>query len=167
MKFSRLNSILIPLLGIMILVSCSDDDDPAPEEGDITVEFNDGGTKATAIRNLVVGGTTYDVEFPTAEPSVFYGAYPGTFTFTTDTDARVARDAINAALTNAGATAIGLSGETERSLYRIGYNSSETSGGIQSCNFVSGEFGTPWEAGISDKTLYNTDPVTWAIFTES
>ena len=131
-------SFLLLSIPLAFLVSCSKDEEDPPPNGDATVVFGDGGTKATAITNLVVDGVTYDVEIETAIPSEIYGAYPGTYTFTTNADAVTAVEAISAALNAQGATHVGQAGEeVDEDRYRIGYESFEF-GEIENCRFKLG-----------------------------
>lgn len=149
---------LATLLGLVALTGCE-------EEGGSNndVEY-DGEEKVSAIRNLVVGGETYDVLFQTREPVNVYGAYPGTFSFTTETEAREAVDAVNVVLNDAGALWVGEPGGTELDVYFIGYTSFESSGGVKFCRYEAGNFDPPWGGGFSDQTFYITDPRMWAVF---
>ena len=136
--------------------------------GATSVEFDDGGTKATRILNLVVDGVTYDVEIKLAFPSEIYGAYEGTYTFNTNDAAVAAIDAVNIALNDADATQVGQAGEAAVGRYRIGYLSFiSTVGDIEMCRFKSGVFEPDsWREGLEETNPYNSEPVTWAVFTE-
>ena len=160
-------SILLVAIALALNVSCSDDDPAPPSNGDATVVFGDGGTKATAITNLVVDGTTYDVQIRTAIPNEIYGAYPGTYTFTTNDDATAAVNAINAALNAQGATHVGQAGAAvDEDRYRIGYESFEV-GLIENCRFKLGiRESSSWKEGFEETNPYNDEPVLWAVFTE-
>ena len=133
--------------------------------GPTTVEFADGGVKATAIRNLVVDGVTYDVEFKHAYPQQIYGDYPGTYTFTSNTDASAAINAIDDALNSTDATTVGEKDKVDDDRYRIGLESL-TVLEVQNTRFRSGVFDTSWLEGFGDSVLYNADPSTFAVFTE-
>jgi hypothetical protein len=173
MKKIRKNLILLLTLVFMAgLYSCNKDGDAAlPDNGgDTTVEFGDGGTKATAIRNLVVEGVTYDVEFKSANPSEIYGAYSGTYTFNTDEDATAAVNAINTELDKALANVVGEDGLTfDETRYRIGYESFQTSlgNGVQdNCRMKLGLKEPDWKVGPEESSLWIDDLVIWAVFTE-
>jgi len=135
--------------------------------GTTTVEFGDGGVKATAIRNLVVDGVTYDVEFRFVYPQQIYGNYPGTYTFKTNDDAITATEAINAALNNTDAATVGEEGlVTDEGRYRIGYLSFET-GPVENTRFKTGVFEpASWRTGLEETNPYNSEPVTFAAFTQ-
>jgi hypothetical protein len=114
-----------------------------------------------------VDGVTYDVKIVLSYAVAIYDAYPGTYTFTTPSEANVAIDAINSALNDAGATAVNALGESfNYEKYRIGYegviiNSNEF------CEFMAGDYDTSWENLGGENTLYNdaTSNWTWAVFT--
>jgi hypothetical protein len=153
--------------------SCSDDEvtPPPVAGGDATVVFGDGGTKATAITNLVVAGVAYNVEIKLAYPSQIFGAYPGTYAFNTNSEAVAATQAINIALNAAGATHVGEAGVAgDEGRYRIGYESFEStigSGTQENCRFKSGIFEpASWREGAEETNPYNGEPVTWAVFTK-
>ena len=111
----------------------------AEPAGETTVLFGDGGTdKATGITDLVVDGVTYDVEMVNDHPANVYGAFPGTYTFTTSATAIIAIDAVLLALNNAAATLVGPVGK-EDTIVRIGYQGEEVTAG-KNCNFETGEF---------------------------
>jgi hypothetical protein len=162
-------SILLVAIALALHVSCSDDDpEPQPpSNGDATVVFGDGGTKATAITDLVVDGTTYDVQIKTAIPNEIYGAYPGTYTFTTNDEATAAVKAINAALNAQGATHVGQAGEAvDEDRYRIGYEKLDI-GATENCRFKLGiRESSTWKEGFEETNPYNAEPVLWAVFTE-
>jgi hypothetical protein len=133
--------------------------------GATTVEFGDGGTiKATAIRNLVVDGVTYDVIFRQANANELYGAYPGTFTFNTDGEATVAVSAINAALDTAGASRVGEAGAAlDEPRYKIGFNAF-LAGPTENCRTKLGIEQIGWIQGPEESSLWNDDQTTWAEF---
>ncbi len=134
--------------------------------GDAIVEFGDGGTKATAIKDLEVDGITYDVEFLIAKPSEIYGDWPGTYTFTTNDDAVAAVDAVNTALNDFSATRVGKEGEVaDEGRYRIGYMDVVLLE-INNTRFKLGIFEpASWREGLEETNPYNAEPVTWAVFT--
>ena len=135
--------------------------------GTTTVEFGDGGVKATAIRNLVVDGVTYDVEFRFVYPQQIYGNYPGTYTFKTNDDAITATEAVNAALNNTDAATVGEEGlVTDEGRYRIGYLSFLV-GPVENTRFKTGIFEpASWRTGLEETTPYNAEPITFAVFTQ-
>ena len=135
--------------------------------GETTVEFADGGVKATAIRNLVVDGVTYDVEFKIRYPQQIYGDYPGTYTFTSNDDAITAIEAVDVALNTTDAAKVGEAGlVTEEGRYRIGY-ASFIALTVENTRFKSGIFEpASWRVGAEETSPYNDEPVTYAIFTE-
>jgi hypothetical protein len=139
----------------------------AAATGATTVVFGDGGTKATAILDLVVDGITYDVEIKVAIPSEIYGAYPGSFTFSTNAETVTAIEAMNVALNDQGAVTVGeLGGTADEGRYRIGYESFLT-GAVQHVRFNTGVFEpASWREGLEETNLYNDEPVTFAEFTE-
>ena len=133
--------------------------------GELSVEFGDGGTtKATAIRNLVVDGVTYDVEFKIVVPNQIYGAYPGTYTFTSNAETVTAINAISDALNATGAAVVGAPGGAEEGRYRIGYESFELAT-IENTRFNTGVFEpATWREGLEETSPYNDEPVTYAEF---
>lgn len=89
-----------------------------------TVIFEEGTLRALAIDDLNVDGTLYDVIFDMQEFAVeVYGDFPGTeYTFTAPETAQAARDAISAALNDAGAIGVGpIEFEGVGGVYNIGY----------------------------------------------
>jgi hypothetical protein len=143
--------------------SCSDDEvTPPAGGGDVTVVFGDGGTKATAITNLVVDGVTYDVLFKYVAPGEIYGTYPGTFTFTTNADANTALVAINVEFNKVTVNSIGQAGETfDETRYRIGYEAFQTTPGTQTqdnCRFKFGSKQTDWIENTEETAPWNEQP---------
>jgi hypothetical protein len=165
----QIYSLLLVSIIMALQISCGKDD-PEPEQeqpsGDVTVVFGDGGTKATAITDLVVDGVTYDVQIRTAVPNEIYGTYPGTYTFTTNAEAVTAVEAINNALNEAGASHVGHAGQAvDEDRYRIGYESFEV-GAIENCRFKLGiRESSSWKEGFEETNPYNDEPVLWAVFT--
>jgi hypothetical protein len=163
--------ILLLSVTLFTVSSCSDEEvtPPAGGGGDATVVFGDGGTKATAITNLVVAGVTYNVEIKLAYPSQIFGAYPGTYAFNTNSEAVAATQAINIALNAAGATHVGEAGVTgDEGRYRIGYESFLFgTNDVENTRFKSGIFEpASWREGLEETNPYNAEPVTWAVFTK-
>ena len=133
--------------------------------GGTTTVVHDG-TQATAILNLVVDGITYDVEFLFAVPSEIYGAYPGTYTFNTKSEAATAIEAANVALNGTIVALVGEEGQEASGRYRVGYLSFEASG-TENTWFKLGWFEpASWNVGLEETNLYNADPVTFAKFTK-
>jgi hypothetical protein len=101
----------------------------AAAPGTTLVVFGDGGTKATAITDLVVNGVTYDVKFVFQNPGQVYGPYPETtFTFPSSDSVTALRalDEINVALNDAGAVNVGEVGKERLfNKARIGYETFE------------------------------------------
>jgi hypothetical protein len=126
--------------------------------GGTSVEFGNGGSTATAIRNLVVDGVTYDVEFRQVAPGEIYGAYPGTYTFTTNADATTAVNAINVELNSEGAVNVGEEGEAvDGTRYRIGYESFQV-GMIDNNRFKIGVKEPDWKEGFEETAPWNEQP---------
>jgi len=135
--------------------------------GGATVVFGDGGTKATAITNLVVDGVTYDVEFVDDFPRQVYGPFSGTYTFTTQSAAETAMNEMNIALQDAGATITGPQGGDEDPKYRIGFEGQVVGG--EFCNFsISRYDGTSWVLEGNDSAAYNVffPTIIFAVFTQ-
>lgn len=137
-----------------------------------TVIFGNGGTNATGILGLDVGGTLYDVTFNLQSVAVeVYGIFPGTFfPFTNQTDAGDARTAVADELDTAGATTIGVVGGGATSdVFNIGYDSFilGTGDGIQSVNVARAinETGSTWDFADFNQFTYNFDERAWAEFT--
>jgi hypothetical protein len=140
----------------------------AAAPGTTIVVFGDGGTKATAINDLVVDGVTYDVEFVFSEPGPVYGPYPGTtFTFPSSEDALTALDAINAALNGADAVSVGEVGTTRNyDKTRIGYETIEISN-VPLVNFrytVYKNSSDSWENWNNPENTPFTEKVLFAVF---
>jgi hypothetical protein len=140
----------------------------AAAPGTTIVVFGDGGTKATAINDLVVDGVTYDVEFVFSEPGPVYGPYPGTtFTFPSSEDALTALDAINAALNGADAVSVGEVGTTRNyDKARIGYETIEISN-VPLVNFrytVYKNSSDSWENWNNPENTPFTEKVLFAVF---
>ena len=135
--------------------------------GTTTVEFADGGVKATAIRNLDVDGVIYDVEFRLVYPQQIYGDYPGTYTFDSNDAAVTAVEAVNVALNNTDAATVGEEGGTaDEGRYRIGYMSFIALD-VENTRFKVGIFEpTSWREFFEETSLYNLEPLTFAEFTE-
>jgi hypothetical protein len=137
----------------------------AAAAGATTVVFGDGGTKATAITDIVVDGVTYDVEFEFNTPGPVYGPYPAIYTFTTSEDARTALDAVNTALDGANAESVGIVGTTKLyNIARIGYESFETTF-YQFCRFEYTVFDPPWTKGLDYEDTPFNEKVMFAVFT--
>jgi hypothetical protein len=125
--------------------------------------------KATAITDLMVGGTAYRVDF-VLDWHAFevYGPFPGILTFETRNEAEEARGAINAALNTAGATSIGEDGvEGNFGLgYNIGYETFIFAT-IESIHTVRATYTDTW-GNLSENTpTYNADQKEWARFSLS
>jgi hypothetical protein len=153
-------------------------EDATPQDWTVTVTvaeatttevlFDDGGTKATRITDLVVDGVTYDVAFVDSYPSQIYDEYPGTYTFTSTGDAATAMDAMNSALQGSIATVTGPQGGTEEDAkYRIGFEGQTA--GLEFCNFAISRYsGTSWAQESDDSAQYNNffPTLIYAVFTE-
>jgi hypothetical protein len=135
-----------------------------------TVLFADGGTKATGIDDVNIGGTVYDVTF---NVQVFafeeYGPFPGTFFFNNATVALDAVNAINAALNASPATSVGAPGNAFEAVgFNIGYGSLGGPGDVEFVTTARGGCGdqcVDWISGGTNQLLYNADERTWAEFT--
>jgi hypothetical protein len=67
-------------------------------------------TKAIGIDDLVVDGTTYDVDFTDrTNPDSVYGDFPGDLDFNDEASAAAAHDAVDSALNGSVATTVGVS----------------------------------------------------------
>ena len=106
-----------------------------------------------------------NVEFKHAYPQQIYGDYPGTYTFTSNTDASAAIMAIDDALNSTDATTVGEKDKEDSDRYRIGVDSFEALG-TQSTRFRSGIFDMTWQEGLGDSVFYNNELNTWAVFIE-
>ncbi len=136
-----------------------------------TVTFGSLQGKAIGITDLDIGGTLYDVLFDESAPAVaVYGAFPGTFTFTTNGDAQAAVIAVDAALNGAGALTVGqdTSLDTTNNLsFNIAYQSSGPSAILGLADFQIGSNPTSdqWVNSGSGSTSWTAEERTWATFT--
>ncbi len=142
----------------------------AAAPGTTIVVFGDGGTKATAITDLVVDGVTYDVEFVFQNAGQVYGPYPATtFTFPSSDDALRALDEINVALNGADAVSVGEPGGTRNfDKARIGYETIEISN-VPLVNFrytVFKNSSDSWENWNNEENTPFNEKVLFAEFTE-
>ena len=131
--------------------------------------------KANGITDLDVGGTPYNVAFTTLlDPIEVYGPFPGVYTFTTDTAASGAVNAVSAALTDSSENVFGVGAagfdDISSDLYNIGYKGDFIDvplvGDVRSL-FVVGGFGDEgvWGNGGLDVYAYIEDPKIFATFT--
>lgn len=133
-----------------------------------TVNFDDPGkpNMATSIKGLTVGGITYDVDFVTVIPVNLYGVFPGSFTFSNQTDADQAITELNLALNNSIAMEVGPVGGAGLSIYGVGYESF-TAGSTQQCRLTRGKYDVTWGSAGQDQTFWNTDERLFASFSSS
>jgi hypothetical protein len=134
-----------------------------------TVHFDDDNnpTKATSITGLSINGSTYDVIFTILQEAVHpYGAFPGLYTFHSESDATDAATAVNAALNSAGALKTGADGGIGYELYTIIYESYNEED-IDWCHLIPGtrEDLDEWISLPPEPALYNFDGRPWTIFT--
>jgi hypothetical protein len=136
-----------------------------------TVVFGELAGKAIGITELDIGGTLYDVLFPERVPAVLvYGAFPGTFTFTTNGDAQAAVIAVDAALNDANALTVGqdTSLDTTNNLsFNIAYQSIGPTALLGLADFQTGSNPTSdqWVNSGSGSTSWAGEERTWATFT--
>jgi len=140
---------------------------------DVDWHSNDA-TRATGIRNLVIDGQRYDVEFRVqTTASEIYGSYPGVFDFPADAaTAEAVVDAINLALNDAGATAIGQEGfpDFDGAAFNVGYGSFILPiGDIETVEVWRGvtENDVDWIGLGANEWSYNLDEKEYAVLTES
>ena len=103
-KLTVLLAAVVVTMGLLLGTS-------AAQEAEVIFDPDVPG-KANEIKNLDIGGTSYNVAFSTLEDPVdVYGPYEGKYTFTTETAASDAVDAVNGALT-----------DSEENVLRVGKN---------------------------------------------
>ena len=130
-----------------------------------TVEFGDGGTKATAIRELSVGGVLYDVTFAPSDAALdVYGPFPGMYTFATATEAEAAVDVVLVALNDAGARSVGEVGNpVDPTIFNIGYEGVD--GDVQIVYVWRGWYDSGGWSGLGqNQWSYLLDEKCYAIF---
>ena len=134
-----------------------------------TVNFDDAAHpgKATSITGLTVAGSTYDVSFDLNEANNVYGAFPGTYTFSTYATAEDAVDAMNAALNEANALKVGQVDGAEFPSFYIGYEGSgDGPSRVEWCNWDAGTFiDATWTNINGGVWTYNGDSRNYTVFT--
>jgi hypothetical protein len=137
-----------------------------------SVDFDpEDPNKAVGITDLIIDGTSYNVEFTTfSDPVDVYGDYTGKYTFTTETAASDAVDAVNGALT-AEENVFGVGKAEDGSpLYNIGYKGDlfpvPIVGDVKSLYVIGGlgDEGVWGNLGI-DVYVYHEDPKIFVTFT--
>jgi hypothetical protein len=125
--------------------------------------------KAIAITDLDIDGTLYDVLFDERAPAVIvYGAWPGTFTFTTNGDAQTAVLAVVGALSTAGALTVGEDTQTDNSFtsaFNIAYQSSGATPALSRADYQTGSNAGGWFLCCSGNSSWTVEERTWATFT--
>ncbi len=138
-----------------------------------TVHFDDISRPemATSITGLTVNGTSYDITWSAVLEAVnVFGAYPGTYTFSTESDATAAVTAMSAILNTKSALQVGVVGGVGSEVFTVPFESF-ISGGTESCWFIvgsrSGPPQTDWSTRQKEQVFWNVNGRTWAIFSGS
>jgi hypothetical protein len=125
--------------------------------------------KAIAITDLDIDGTTYDVLFDERAPAVVvYGAWPGTFTFTTNGDAQTAVLAVVGALSTAGALTVGEDTQLDNnftSAFNIAFAGIGPSAILGLADFQTGSNAGGWNNSGAGTSSWAGEERTWATFT--
>jgi hypothetical protein len=101
--------------------------------------------KAIGIDGLVVGETTYDVDFTArTNPQGAYGDFPGDLDFNDEASAAAAHAAVDIALTESVATAVGAAFNPSQPLYVVGYRAEEDPPNGRLYHLTSG-FDVSWQ----------------------
>ena len=132
------------------------------------VVFGDPGApnKATGILDLNIDGTLYDVTFNSLVIAAeIYGPYPGEFPFfNRRVAAGAARDAVNVALLEAGATAVGDEAtDAGSTIFNIGFKSKILRiGSLKAVKVARGvREGSTWNSLGFNAWAYNLDEKTY------